>query len=76
MVALVGSKTDDEGNVYDWYEIDQHYRYTDKTRPIAEKVEEQRIGFEDALCEQDAAVDERLTLIEDAICELDEAING
>lgn len=28
---FIGSKTDGEGNVYDWYEIDQHYRYTDKT---------------------------------------------
>lgn len=30
---------------------------------------------EDALCEQDAATDERLAAIEDALCELDAAVN-
>lgn len=32
--------------------------------------------MEDALCEQDAANDERMSAIEDAICELDVALNG
>ena len=31
---------------------------------------------EDALCEQDAANDERLSNIEQALCDLDEAINA
>lgn len=31
--------------------------------------------MEDALCEQDAANDERLAAIETALCELDEALN-
>nr|DAO82525.1 MAG TPA: hypothetical protein [Caudoviricetes sp.] len=31
--------------------------------------------MEDALCEQDAATDERLAAIEDALCELDAAVN-
>jgi hypothetical protein len=33
------------------------------------------IGVEDAMCDMDAANDERLTAVEDALCELDEAIN-
>ncbi len=32
--------------------------------------------MEDALCEQDAANDERVSAIEDAVCELDSMING
>lgn len=32
-------------------------------------------GIEDALCEQDAASDERLAAIEDSLCELDAAVN-
>lgn len=31
--------------------------------------------MEDALCEQDAATDERLAAIENALCELDAAVN-
>lgn len=32
--------------------------------------------MEDALCEQDAANDERMSQIEQALCDLDEAINA
>ena len=32
--------------------------------------------MEDALCEQDAATDERLAAIEDALCELDTALHA
>ena len=32
--------------------------------------------IEDALCEQDAANDERMSTIEQALCDLDEAINA
>lgn len=31
--------------------------------------------IEDALCEQDAASEERLATIEDSLCELDAAVN-
>lgn len=31
--------------------------------------------IEDALCEQDAAADERMSTLEDAVCELDAAVN-
>jgi len=33
-------------------------------------------SIQDAICESDAALDERLTSIEDAICELDEKLGG
>jgi len=28
------SDEDSEGNCYDWYVIDKHYRYVDKTKPL------------------------------------------
>ena len=31
IVGLLDSKEDSEGNCYDWYEIDHHYRLADKT---------------------------------------------
>lgn len=34
------------------------------------------VQLEEALCEQDAATEERLTAVEEALCELDSAING
>jgi len=33
------------------------------------------VQLEEALCEQDAATDERMSALEDAICELDAAVN-
>lgn len=33
-------------------------------------------GIEDAMCEQDMALQERLATIEDSLCELDAAINN
>lgn len=32
------SKEDAEGNCYDWYVIDHHYRITDKTNPLRENI--------------------------------------
>ncbi len=34
------------------------------------------VQLEEALCEQDAATEERLTAVEEALCELDNTING
>ena len=34
------------------------------------------VQFEEALCEQDAATEERLSAVEEALCELDSVING
>ena len=39
VVGLIESKTDVEGNCYDWYQIDQHIRYTDKFTPCKEGIE-------------------------------------
>lgn len=39
IAGLIGSKEDEEGNCYDWYEIDHHIRYTDKFGPCKEKIE-------------------------------------
>lgn len=76
IVEKIDSQEDAEGNCYDWYEIDRHYRTVDKTGPLAEQAAENAAAMENALCEQDAAMDERMSAIEDAICELDAAING
>lgn len=71
VVKKIDSAEDVEGNCYDWYEIDRHYRMTDKTGPAVEALAEARAELENALCEQDAAAEERLAAIEDALCELD-----
>ena len=41
IVQLLESKEDTEGNCYDWYEIDHHYRYADKFTAGSEKLQEQ-----------------------------------
>lgn len=38
MVRKLESGTDAEGNCYDWYEIDRHYRTIDKSGPVAAEV--------------------------------------
>lgn len=35
VVEKYRSEEDAEGNCYDWYLIDQHYRYVDKTTQVA-----------------------------------------
>ena len=37
---------DAEGNCYDWYEIDHHYRVTDKTGPVAEREAQNRADID------------------------------
>lgn len=76
VVRKFGKQEDAEGNCYDWYEIDRHYRYTDRTGPLARQIAENAASAEDAICELDAGYDERISSIEDALCELDEALNG
>ena len=65
------SEEDVEGNCYDWYEIDHHYRYVDRTRPVKEALEEATTEMENALCEIDETNEERIAAIEDALCEMD-----
>lgn len=76
VVRKLRSAEDAGGRCYDWYEIDHHYRMTDKTGPVAEQAAKATAELQDAMCEQDTANDERMSAIEDAICELDEAVNG
>ena len=75
VVRKLRSAEDAEGRCYDWYEIDRHYRMTDKTGPLAEQAAKTAAELQDALCEQDAATDERVSTLEDAVCELDAAVN-
>jgi hypothetical protein len=76
VVRKLRSAEDAEGRCYDWYEIDRHYRMTDKTGPVAERLAKTAAEMEDALCEQDMASQERLAVIEDSLCELDATINN
>lgn len=76
IVRKTHSAVDAEGNFYDWYEIDHHYRMRDKSGRVAEEANQRFAELEDAMCEQDEAADARMSVIEDAICELDAAING
>ena len=71
VVCKLNSKKDEAGNCYDWYEIDRHSRYTDKTGPVVEEIARMRADLENALCEMDLASEARLAAIEDALCELD-----
>lgn len=72
VVRRLGRRVDPEGNCYDWYEIDRHYRFTDKTAPVKATV----ASVENAVCELDEHTDERMGALEDALCDLDAAING
>ena len=40
IVRKLWSLDDAEGNCYDMYEIDKHYRVIDKTAPVVERVDE------------------------------------
>ena len=65
---------DTNGKCYDWYVIDNHYRYIDSTKVPNEKIgglENTTAALEDALCEMDAINEERIAAIEDALCEID-----
>ena len=64
------SSEDDEGNCYDWYEIDSHYRYTDKFTPGIGQTEQEITELEIENIEQEQA----LTDAEIAIIELQERI--
>ena len=75
VVRKLDSREDAEGGCYDWYEIDRHYRMTDKTEPLAERTAKAAAELQDALCEQDIASEERMAAVEDSLCELDAAVN-
>lgn len=76
VVQKLDSKEDGEGNCYDWYEIDRHYRTVDRTGPLVQQAVENATAAEMAICELDAGYDERVSAVEVALCELDEKVNG
>ena len=76
VIRKYNSSKDAEGNCYDWYEIDKHYRVQDKTLRIVNQANKDRECAENALCELDEDIHGRISAIEDAICDLDEQING
>ena len=54
VLRKLDSQEDSEGNCYDWYEIDGHYRLAEKSGPIAEAVAAQQqitAAQDDALIE-------------------------
>ena len=75
VVHKMSEQTDAEGNVYEKYEITDHYREVDKTPPLNRRIaaaEAAEAVLEDALCEEDMAAEQRIAEIENALCELDE----
>ena len=70
IVEKVDSAEDAEGNCYDWYIIDKHYRVTDKFSPNKEEIETGIADAQDATCELSEELDERISELEDALCEL------
>lgn len=76
VVKKIRSSEDAEGNCYDWYKIDRHYRETDRTGPIVQQAKDNAAATENAICELDAGYDERVGAVELALCELDEMLNG
>lgn len=76
VVRKIDSTADGEGNCYDWYEIDRHYREIDRTGPIVQQAAENAAATENAICELDAGYEERLSAVENALCDLDAMMNG
>ena len=66
------SAEDAEGNCYDWYSIDRHYRFTDRTGPVKEALSVTREELESALAELGELFAEQ----DDALVELAELIGG
>lgn len=76
VVRKIDSTEDGDGNCYDWYEIDRHYREIDRTGPIVKQAAETAAATENAICELDAGYEERLSAVENALCDLDAMMNG
>ena len=64
VVRKLDSKEDAEGNCYDWYEIDRHYRVQD------------RLPLVEALQAEKAALETELTNTQLALCDVYEMIGG
>lgn len=70
VVGCVKSSEDGEGNCYDWYEIERHYRYSDKSGAVMRSMELEATELEIGQMEQEQA----LTDHDIAIMELQEAV--
>ena len=46
VVRKIDSAEDVEGNCYDWYEIDHHYRVIDNTGPVAQREAQNRADID------------------------------
>ena len=75
VVEHVGGAEDVEGNCYDWYVIDRHYRTIDKATVELRAANARIAELEDALCDADEANAAWREEIEDALCEIDEGGN-
>ena len=53
VVKHLNSAKDAEGNCYDWYEIDKHYRTFDKHSKDIKQLLNSMLEFKNALCELD-----------------------
>ncbi|MBQ7563929.1 MAG: hypothetical protein IJT16_08065 [Lachnospiraceae bacterium] len=71
ILKKIKTAEDSEGNCYDWYEIDSHYRITDKFTPNREAIEGGIADTQDAICEVSEELEQRIADIEDALCELE-----
>ena len=72
IVEKTNSAEDDEGNCYDWYVIDHHYRFTDKFTPQIGETEQEITDVEIELMEHEQAITDN----EIAIMELQEQLNA
>ena len=68
IVRKLDSQEDVEGNCYDWYEIDRHYRTMDKSPGTIAEIEQLRT--------EKAALEEELTNTQLALCDVYEMIGG
>lgn len=64
------TKEDAEGNCYDYYLIEAHYRDTDRFTPQRHEIDRGITDAQDATCELSEELDERIADIENALCEL------
>lgn len=71
IAEYIGGAEDAEGNCYDWYVIDRHYRTVDKATVAVDAATRRISDLEDALCDADAATAEWRETVENALCDLD-----
>lgn len=73
--TCVAEDTDMDGWYYKWYTLAEHSKHIDRSPAAVQMVQQSTTNLENALCDLDVSIEERLTILEDALCELDSAIN-